>query len=115
MALTTVRAAPLQPEIKLSQVPSKYEAFISPEQKSSFGQSPPDPTADGAHMSSRLLERSSEKSSIIELVHGCHIFKFSGNVHRGGGYELREHWEFDCRDVLGRVKMTIQLGSTLGT
>lgn len=43
------------------------------------------------------------------------IFKFSEIVYRGCGYELREHWEFDCRDILGRVRMTIQLGSALDT
>ena len=43
------------------------------------------------------------------------IFKFSEIVYRGSGYEIREHWEFDCRDILGRVKMTIQLGSALDT
>lgn len=45
MALRTARTASLKRETKLSQVPSEYEACLSPAQKSTFGQSPSEPIA----------------------------------------------------------------------
>ena len=45
MALATAKAAPLRPEIKLSQALSDYEATLSAEQRQFYKSSPPDSTA----------------------------------------------------------------------
>jgi len=96
MALGTARAAPWKPKIKLSQVPSEYEAFLSPEQKPSSGQSPSEPIAVMAltaqvdcKSARRKRRRTSNWCMAVDII------------DRGCGYELREHWEFDCRNILG--------------
>lgn len=45
MALATAKAAPLRPEIKLSQALSDYEATLSAERRQSYKSAPPAPTA----------------------------------------------------------------------
>ena len=45
MALAVAKAAPLRPEIRLSQALQEYESTLSPEQKQSYDKSPPDVSA----------------------------------------------------------------------
>lgn len=45
MALAIAKAAPLRPEIKMSQALSEYEANLSAEQRQSYKKSLPDATA----------------------------------------------------------------------
>lgn len=45
MALATRKAAPLRPDIRLSQALAEYEAILSVEQKQSFAASSPEPNA----------------------------------------------------------------------
>lgn len=109
MALATAKAAPLRPEIKLSQALRDYEAILSAEQRQSFKGSPPDAAAVMAltcEIDRRNAGRSSRRcgarlTSFLNSVKGFTtivdlITSSSGNAIAGA--------------VWGSVKIAVQVG-----
>ena len=109
MALATAKAAPVRPEIKLSQALSSYEAILSPEQRQCFKGSPPDSAAvmaltcdiDRRNAGRRTRRCGARLTSFLNSVKGFTaivdlIITSSGNPIAG--------------TVWGAVKVAIQVG-----
>ena len=109
MALAIANAAPLRPDIKLSQALSDYEAILSTEQRQSYSKSPPGADAVMAltcdidrQSSGRKTRRCGARlDSFLKSVKGFTsvvdlIISSSGNPIAGG--------------VWGAVKIAVQVG-----
>ena len=112
MALATAKAAPLRPEIKLSQALRDYEAILPADQRRSFKGSPPDSAAvmaltceiDRRNAGRRTRRCGARLTSFLNSVKGFSaivdlIITGSGNPIAG--------------TVWGAVKVAIQVGNFL--
>ena len=108
MALATAKAAPLRPDIKLSQALSGFVAILSADQKQSYNKSPPDANAvmaltceiDRQNAGRRTRRSGARLTSFLNSVKGFTsivdlIVSSTGNPIAGG--------------VWGAVKVAIQV------
>lgn len=110
MALAIAKAAPLRPEIKLSQALREYEAVLSVEQKLSYNASPPNSVAvmaltceiDRQNAGRKTRRYGARLTSFLNSVNG--FASIVGLIIGSVGNPI-------ASAVWGAVKLSIQVGT----
>jgi hypothetical protein len=113
MALATSRAGRLEPEIKLAQTLSEYEAILDDEQKSKlrgYRQESPPTTADVMRLTADIDQDARTRKSrsimgpkVCNFLQGVQMFTGVVDVIIGGSQVLIASW------IWGAVKLSLQV------